>query len=127
MINATHTNGNVTRPIGAYKASTRSRAAYGRLGRAKASNPFRSRTKCVRVNHEYSALGSTTVRTADSSVSTTSTTPATMATTRTTSIPAFLPAADRASLITIARVLIRLPVLQQIASGEIDTLFRRQK
>jgi hypothetical protein len=38
-----------------------------------------------------------------------------------------LPEPVGAPLITIAGVLIRLPVLERIANGEIDTVFRRQK
>lgn len=50
--NVTHTAGSVTNATGEKCASTRSRRAYGRLGRAKSPNRRRHTMKWPRVSHE---------------------------------------------------------------------------
>src|SRR3954469_16491690 len=77
----THVAGSDTNDSGAYSDSTRSRVSNGRVGPAKRLNNLRIATKCVRVIDVITALGTTTVLRADSSVQITRNTPATTATT----------------------------------------------
>src|SRR4051794_13119559 len=73
--------GSDTNDSGAYSESTRSRCSNDRPGPANRLNNLRIATKWVRVIDVMTALGTTTVLTADKSVQTTRNTPATTATT----------------------------------------------